>query len=164
MVMENNININEYNDLINESNIIRNEIEEIDKDIISSSEGIKAAGMNVKGALIAAGFGITAAVVTAILKAPTLVPLISAGTAAVSFNWALTAASYINIEKARILECDNKRMSLSDKQVELKRRILGIEKEVEKDFELTESNKNIVFNVKTKTGVKVKKRSITDNK
>ena len=30
MVMENIININEYNDLINESNIIRNEIEEID--------------------------------------------------------------------------------------------------------------------------------------
>ena len=29
MVMENIININEYNDLINESNIIRNEIEEI---------------------------------------------------------------------------------------------------------------------------------------
>ena len=33
MVMENIININEYNDLINESNIIKNEIEEIDKDI-----------------------------------------------------------------------------------------------------------------------------------
>ena len=34
MVMENIININEYNDLINESNIIRNEIEEIDKEEI----------------------------------------------------------------------------------------------------------------------------------
>lgn len=43
MVMKNIININEYNDLINESNIIRNEIEEIDKDIISSNNGIKTA-------------------------------------------------------------------------------------------------------------------------
>lgn len=99
MVMENIININEYNDLINESNIIRNEIEEIDKDIISSNNGIKVAGKNINGALIAAGVGVTTAVVTAVLKAPTLVPLISAGMSAVSFNWALTATSYINIEK-----------------------------------------------------------------
>jgi nanoRNase/pAp phosphatase (c-di-AMP/oligoRNAs hydrolase) len=58
MVMENIININEYNDLINESNIIRNEIEEIDKDIISSNNGIKVAGKNINGALIAAGASI----------------------------------------------------------------------------------------------------------
>ena len=69
-----------------------------------------------------------------------------------SFNWALTATSYINIEKKRILECNNKKMSLIDKQVELKNRILS------------EISKNTAFNVKTKAGVKVKKRSINDNK
>lgn len=164
MVMENIININEYNNLINGSNIIKNEIEEIDKDIISSNDGIKVAGKNINGALIVAGVGITTAVVTFVLKAPMLVTLISAGMAAVSFKWALTAASYINIEKTRILECDNKKMSLIDKQVELKKRILSIEKNRENNFNLTETNKNTAFNVKTKAGVKVKKRSINDNK
>lgn len=164
MVMENIININEYNDLINELNIIKNEIEEIDKDIISSNNGIKVAGKNINGALVAAGVGVTTAVVTAVLKAPTLVPFISGGMAAVSFNWALTATSYINIEKKRILECDNKKMSLIDKQVELKKRILSIEKNRENNFNLTEISKNTAFNVKTKAGVRVKKRSINDNK
>lgn len=164
MVMENFININEYNDLINESNIIKNEIEKIDKDIISSNDGIKVAGKTINGALIAAGVGITTAAVTFVLKAPMLVPLISAGMAAVSFNLTLTASSYINIEKTKILECDNKKMSLIDKQVELKKRILSIEKNRENNFNLTEINKNTAFNVKTKAGVKVKKRSINDNK
>ena len=42
MVMENIININEYNDLINESNIIKNEIEEIDmKPFINSLRGLE---------------------------------------------------------------------------------------------------------------------------
>ena len=152
MVMKNIININEYNDLINESNIIRNEIEEIDKDIISSNNGIKTAGKNINGALIAAGASIATCIVT------------SGGMAAVSFNWALTATSYINIEKKRILECNNKKMSLIDKQVELKKRILSIEKNRENNFNLTEISKNTAFNVKTKAGVKVKKRSINDNK
>ena len=159
MVMENIININEYNDLINESNIIRNEIEEIDKDIISSNNGIKVAGT-----LIAAGASIVTCIVTLALKTPILVSFISGGMAAVSFNWALTATSYINIEKKRILECDNKKMSLIDKQVELKKRILSIEKNRENNFNLTEISKNTAFNVKTKAGVKVKKRSINDNK
>ena len=45
MVMENIININEYNDLNQRVKyIIKNEIEEIDKDIISSNNGIKVAG------------------------------------------------------------------------------------------------------------------------
>ena len=161
MVMENIININEYNDLINESNIIRNEIEEIDKDIISSNNGIKVAGKNINGALIAAGASIATCIVTLALKTPILV---SGGMAAVSFNWALTATSYINIEKKRILECNNKKMSLIDKQVELKKRILSIEKNRENNFNLTEISKNTAFNVKTKAGVKVKKRSINDNK
>ena len=164
MVMENNIDINEYNDLINESNIIRNEIEVIDKDIINSNEDIDLANKNLKGALVAAGASIATCVVTLVLKTPTLVPFISASVTAVSFNWALNAASYINIEKSRILERSNKRMSLSDKQVELKKRILGIEKNRKNDFELTEANKNTVFNVKTKAGVKVRTKSINDNK
>ena len=163
MVMKNIININEYNDLINESNIIRNEIEEIDKDIISSNNGIKTAGKNINGALIA-GASIATCIVTLALKTPILVSFISGGMAAVSFNWALTAASYINIEKTRILECDNKKMSLIDKQVELKKRILSIEKNRENNFNLTEISKNTAFNVKTKAGVRVKKRSINDNK
>ena len=163
MVMENIININEYNDLINESNIIKNEIEEIDKDIISSNNGIKTAGKNINGALIAAGASIATCIVTLALKTPILVSFISGGMAAVSFNWALTATSYINIEK-KILECDNKKMSLIDKQVELKKRILSIEKNRENNFNLTEINKNTAFNVKTKAGVKVRKRSINDNK
>ena len=135
MVMENIININEYNDLINESNIIKNEIEEIDKDIISSNNGIKVAGKNINGALIAAGASIATCIVTLALKTPILVSFISGGMAAVSFNWALTATSYINIEKNR-----------------------------ENNFNLTEISKNTAFNVKTKAGVKVKKRSINDNK
>lgn len=135
MVMKNIININEYNDLINESNIIRNEIEEIDKDIISSNNGIKTAGKNINGALIAAGASIATCIVTLALKTPILVSFISGGMAAVSFNWALTATSYINIEKNR-----------------------------ENNFNLTEISKNTAFNVKTKAGVKVKKRSINDNK
>ena len=143
MVMKNIININEYNDLINESNIIRNEIEEIDKDIISSNNGIKTAGKNINGALIAAGASIATCIVTLALKTPILVSFISGGMAAVSFNWALTATSYINIEKNRIL---------------------SIEKNRENNFNLTEISKNTAFNVKTKAGVKVKKRSINDNK
>ena len=70
----------------------------------------------------------------------------------------------MKIEKKRILECDNKKMSLIDKQVELKKRILSIEKNRENNFNLTEISKNTAFNVKTKAGVKVKKRSINDNK
>ena len=143
MVMENIININEYNDLINESNIIRNEIEEIDKDIISSNNGIKVAGKNINGALIAAGASIATCIVTLALKTPILVSFISGGMAAVSFNWALTATSYINIEKKRILECDNKKMSLIDKQVELKKRILSIEKNRENNFRFKGTSKAI---------------------
>ncbi len=55
-------------------------------------------------------------------------------------------------------------MSLIDKQVELKKRILSIEKNRENNFNLTEISKNTAFNVKTKAGVKFKKRSINDNK
>ena len=164
MVMENNININEYNDLINESNIIRNKIEEIDKDIISSNENIDLANKNLKGALIAAGASIATCVVTLVLKTPTLVPLISASVTAVSFNWALNAASYINIEKSRILEWGNKRMSLSDKQVELKERTLDIEKKREDNFDLNKVDDTIDVKKDTKTNPKVRTKSINDNK
>ena len=85
--------------------------------------------------------------------------------AAVSFNWALTATSYINIEKKRILECNNKKMSLIDKQVELKKRILSIEKNRENNFNLTEISKIQRLMLKLKQGLRLKKEvlMITSN-
>ena len=154
--MENNVGINEYNDLINESNIIKNEIEELDKNIINSNENIDLAKKNVKGALIAVGISFVTCVVTAAAKAPSIVPLISAGVAAISFNWAISAADYITIEKARISDFNKNRMTFSEKQKELENKILNIEKTNEKDFKSSIVNESTNIKIKEKNKIKVK--------
>ena len=162
MVMENIIGINEYNDLINESNIVKSEIEKLDKKIINSNDDIRLAKKNVKGALVAVGISFTTCVVAAALKAPTLVPLISAGVAAISFNWAISAADYITIEKMKILDFSRSKMTFSEKQKELENKIINIEKTNKRDLEPSIVNESTNIKTETKKKIKAKVKSINN--
>lgn len=158
MVMKNDIDINEYNNLINESNIINNQIKEIDKDIICSNEGISLAKKNVKGAFVIAGISFATCIATIAFKVPSLVSLISAGITAVSFNWALTAANYINIQRSFIIDFSRSKKNFLIKQDELKKRMLSIEKTKKNKFDLSKVNETAEIKTKNieKTKVKIK--------
>mgnify|MGYP004628346565 FL=1 len=160
MVMKNNIGINEYNDLINESNIVKSEIEKLDKKIINSNDDIRLAKKNVKGALVAVGISFTTCVVAAALRAPMLVTFISGGMAAVSFNWTISAADYITIEKMKILDFSRSKMTFSEKQKELENKIINIEKTNKRDLEPSIVNEST--NIKTKKKIKAKVKSINN--
>ena len=162
MVMKNNIGINEYNDLINESNIVKSEIEKLDKKIINSNDEIRLAKKKVKGALVAVGISFTTCVVAAALKAPTLVPLISAGVAAISFNWAISAADHITIEKMKILDFSRSKMTFSEKQKELENKIINIEKTNKRDLEPSIVNESTNIKTETKKKIKAKVKSINN--
>ncbi len=162
MVMKNNIGINEYNDLINESNIVKSEIEKLDKKIINSNDDIRLAKKNVKGALVAVGISFTTCVVAAALRAPMLVTFISGGMAAVSFNWTISAADYITIEKMKILDFSRSKMTFSEKQKELENKIINIEKTNKRDLEPSIVNESTNIKTETKKKIKAKVKSINN--
>lgn len=148
--------IDEYNDLINESNIINNKIQELDENIISSNNGIVLAKKNIKYALITAGGAAIACASTILLKSPSLVPLIFGGVTAVSLNWAITAGSYINVERSIINDFNKDKISFLDKKEELKKKIISIEKEHEKKEDIDLINNSSKTNINKNTKRKVK--------
>lgn len=145
----------EYNNLINEVNEVVNEVEEIDKEIIYSNESINLAKKNVKGALIVIGLSFIVCTSTIIFRVPTIIPLIFGGSAVISFNWAISAANYINIKKNMISEFEKEKESLLKKHNLLKKKLIDTEKSQDRKIELSMTEELIKKEEKNK--IKIKK-------
>lgn len=91
-----------------------------------------------------------------------LVTFISGGMAAVSFNWAISAADYITIEKMKILDFSRSKMTFSEKQKELENKIINIEKTNKRDLEPSIVNESTNIKIETKKKIKAKVKSINN--